>query len=194
MSVQTEIDRISGNVSAALSAIAEKGVTVPDGSTSDALAGLIASIQEGEGGTDNFIAGSFTITKILEPGEYIYIDITIPNPTFPLMYAVFEDTRDINHLDTSHAYNRLRSIIATRIDIERYMRFYVSCTYNKPGSYTANNTNNLVSHNNGDYSNTGGVHGSMDISLNELKIRFNPISTGAPYLQGRTYYYILYWE
>lgn len=44
MSVQTQIDRISGNVSAALSAIAEKGVTVPSGSNSDALAGLIASI------------------------------------------------------------------------------------------------------------------------------------------------------
>lgn len=47
MSIQTEIDRISGNVSAALSAIVEKGVTVPDGSTSDALAGLIASIEAG---------------------------------------------------------------------------------------------------------------------------------------------------
>lgn len=35
------------NVTAALAAIAEKGVTVPDGSTSDALAGLIASIEAG---------------------------------------------------------------------------------------------------------------------------------------------------
>lgn len=50
MSIQTEIDRISGNVSAALSAIVEKGVTVPDGSTSDALAELIASIEAGGGG------------------------------------------------------------------------------------------------------------------------------------------------
>lgn len=47
MSIQTEIDRISGNVTAALAAIADKGVTVPDGSTSDALAGLIASIEAG---------------------------------------------------------------------------------------------------------------------------------------------------
>ena len=47
MSIQTQIDRISGNVSAALSAIVEKGVTVPDGSTSDALAELIASIEAG---------------------------------------------------------------------------------------------------------------------------------------------------
>ena len=59
MSVQTQIDRISGNVSAALSAIAAKGVTVPDGSTSDALAELIASIQAGGGGII-FSTGIFT--------------------------------------------------------------------------------------------------------------------------------------
>lgn len=49
MSIQTQIDRISGNVSAALSAIAEKGVSVPDGSNSDALHELILSIEAGGG-------------------------------------------------------------------------------------------------------------------------------------------------
>ena len=62
MSVQTQIDRISGNVSAALSAIADKGVTVPEGSTSDALAGLIASIEAGGGG-GNITAGTITATN-----------------------------------------------------------------------------------------------------------------------------------
>lgn len=47
MSIQTQIERISGNVTSALSAISEKGVTVPDGSNSDALAGLIRSIETG---------------------------------------------------------------------------------------------------------------------------------------------------
>ena len=61
MSIQTEIDRISGNVSAALSAIVEKGVTVPDGSTSDALAELIASIEAGGGSGGTQLAyGTFT--------------------------------------------------------------------------------------------------------------------------------------
>ena len=59
MSVQTEIDRISGNVSAALTPIAGKGVPVPAGSTSDALAELIASIQAGGGGII-FSTGIFT--------------------------------------------------------------------------------------------------------------------------------------
>lgn len=58
MSVQSEITRISGNVTAALAAIADKGVTVPDGSTSDALAELIASIEAGGGA--RIATGSFT--------------------------------------------------------------------------------------------------------------------------------------
>lgn len=53
MSVQSEITRISGNITSALAAIADKGVTVPDGSTSDALASLIASIEAGGSGADD---------------------------------------------------------------------------------------------------------------------------------------------
>lgn len=48
MSIQSEITRISGNVSAALDAVAGKGVTVPAGSNSDDLALLIASIPQGD--------------------------------------------------------------------------------------------------------------------------------------------------
>lgn len=44
MSIQSEINRISGNVSDSLDAVAEKGVTVPQGANSDDLAGLIAII------------------------------------------------------------------------------------------------------------------------------------------------------
>lgn len=50
MSVQSEITRLSDNVTAALAAIADKGVTVPDGSNSDSLAALIESIEAGGAG------------------------------------------------------------------------------------------------------------------------------------------------
>lgn len=49
MSIQSEITRISGNVADALTAIAAKGVTVPQGANSDDLADLIGSIQTGGG-------------------------------------------------------------------------------------------------------------------------------------------------
>ena len=50
MSVQTQIDRISGAVSAALTALSEKGVTVPAGTKVDDLAALISGIEAGGGG------------------------------------------------------------------------------------------------------------------------------------------------
>lgn len=50
MSIQSEITRISGNVSDAFTVITNKGVTVPAGSTSDDLADLISQISGGGGG------------------------------------------------------------------------------------------------------------------------------------------------
>lgn len=47
MSIATEIARISKNVSDSLDAVADKGVTVPTGSTSDDLPDLIAQIAAG---------------------------------------------------------------------------------------------------------------------------------------------------
>lgn len=49
MSIASEINRISQNVADSLTAVANKGVTVPSGSTSDDLPGLIAQITGGGG-------------------------------------------------------------------------------------------------------------------------------------------------
>lgn len=49
MSIQSEIQRISGNISASLQAVARKGVAVPGGAGSGELPGLIEQIQQGEG-------------------------------------------------------------------------------------------------------------------------------------------------
>lgn len=45
MSVYNQIERIRGNVNGALEKIAQKGVTVPDGSNSDNLPGLVEQIS-----------------------------------------------------------------------------------------------------------------------------------------------------
>ena len=49
MSIQSEIARLRSNISAALEAIAAKGVTIPEGANSDDLATLIAAIESGGG-------------------------------------------------------------------------------------------------------------------------------------------------
>ena len=61
MSISSEISRISGNISDSLAAVAAKGVTVPSGSNSDDLAGLIAQISGG-GGTETIIVPEQTVT------------------------------------------------------------------------------------------------------------------------------------
>lgn len=67
MSIQSEINRISGNVSDALDAIEAKGVTVPAGSNSDDLADLIEQISGGGGVviTDTLDSHGGTIREIM---------------------------------------------------------------------------------------------------------------------------------
>ena len=90
MSIQTEIDRISGNVSAALSAIVEKGVTVPDGSTSDALAELITSIEVGGHGI-NATAGTITVSSDVNNYELTHNLGEVPKLFFIGMIDKFSD-------------------------------------------------------------------------------------------------------
>ena len=63
MSIATDVSRIKGNITAALAAIVDKGVTVPTGSNSDALASLIASIEAGGAG---FATGTLTFNESQE--------------------------------------------------------------------------------------------------------------------------------
>lgn len=62
MSVQTQIDRISGAVQSALAALSEKGVEVPAGTKVDGLAALIAAIEAG-GGSGGMSSGTITFSE-----------------------------------------------------------------------------------------------------------------------------------
>lgn len=77
MSIGSDVARIKGNIAAALDAIADKGVTVPDGSTSDALASLIARIEAGGGGTNIDWRGFPVLTGTFTPSTDITSDYTI---------------------------------------------------------------------------------------------------------------------
>ena len=73
MSVQTQIDRISGAVADALAALSAKGVTVPAGTKVDGLAALIAAIEAGGSGGGLCTTGTLTIA---EDTNYVYIPHT----------------------------------------------------------------------------------------------------------------------
>lgn len=94
MSIATDVSRIKGNITAALAAIADKGVTVPDGSTSDALASLIASIEAGGGGgglPEPFTAlktGTFTLASLSYCNNY---PINHGLGVKPTIFALYND-------------------------------------------------------------------------------------------------------
>lgn len=73
MSVQTQIDRISGAVQSALAALTEKGVTVPDGTKVDGMAALIASIEAG-GGIPGYqiVSGTYSPSEDITSTIYVY--------------------------------------------------------------------------------------------------------------------------
>lgn len=82
MSISTDITRIQTNITNALSAITEKGVTVPDGANSDHLAELISSIEAGSGGGSGGGEEEYT-------GDATLLHITIADiarPTIPLCF------------------------------------------------------------------------------------------------------------
>lgn len=90
MSVQTQIDRISGAVSAALAALAEKGVTVPAGTKVDGLAALIAAIEAGGGSGGNVYVGTITLA---EEKNTVYVEHMLGvQPKFAAYCAVFGET------------------------------------------------------------------------------------------------------
>lgn len=85
MSIQSEITRISGNVSDALTAISSKGVTVPQGSNSDDLATLIGSIQTGGSGSASSLSdlSDVTITSAANSQVLLYNGTAWANTNAP---------------------------------------------------------------------------------------------------------------
>lgn len=99
MSIQSQITRISGNVSDALSTIEGRGVTIPSGSNSDDLSTLIAQIEGPE--TVNLIngknyiftddgEGNITITEDSGSG----VVLTTKNVTANGTYSAEDDSAD----------------------------------------------------------------------------------------------------
>ena len=81
MSIASEISRIAGNVADSLDAVAAKGVTVPAGSTSDDLPGLIAQITGGGGMTVIETQDSHGGTIVTITGEEVTLQSKTATPT-----------------------------------------------------------------------------------------------------------------
>ena len=194
MSIQTELTRLTNAKAAIQTAIEGKGVTVPSGTLLDGMAALIESIEAGST-SNNIVVGSFTLSESLTTSSPLYIDVTFPKDELPLMYLVYEDTSNLLHSDTSHTAVRLRSVIAIREKNSSpdYRTFMVISSYNNASQYSMKYAEGTIKYVKDDYPTTGGVFGSMTISLVAKQIKFKATRDGEPYIGGRTYNYILYW-
>lgn len=145
------------------------------------------------GGSNNIVAGNFTLVESLTKASPLYIDVMFPKNEFPLMYCVYEDTSNLGYDDTSHTASRLRYLIGSITKNNPEHRYFAISSYNRANSFTMSYNGDTILHSANDYANSGGIYGSMDISLSNNQIRFKATSDGAPYLGGRTYNYMLYW-
>ena len=141
MSIQTQIDRISGNVSAALSAIAEKGVTVPDGSNSDALHELILSIEAGGGLPTGLSKAAFgTVTP-----SYGVSSVKITHglgvaPNFAVLFGTSGTPSGSSHMIATYVLYKSSSSIT----YEYASGFSTSSAFSVGGIYEAVSTSSVL--------------------------------------------------
>lgn len=105
MSIQSEITRISGNIADSLAAVAEKGVTVPVGSTSDDLAGLIAQIS----------GGGVIVSETPDTHGGTVVEITAEVLKLQAKTVSPSESQQIVEPDTAQEYNGLSAVTVNAI-------------------------------------------------------------------------------
>lgn len=128
MSVQSEINRLSTNVSGALEEIESKGVDVPAGSNSDNLRSLIRAIQAGGGlpsGISAIKMGTHTVSSDAAYGTAV--NITHNLGVVPDLFIVYATT------NTGVTYSELLMIRGTEI-------MYRGSSYHTLTVYRGNST------------------------------------------------------
>lgn len=102
--MQTNLTTEQANITAALAALTEKGVEVPEGANSNALAGLIAAIESGEGGGFSFdipplgftkgASGSFVLENDTAVDKHIIETGFLFSQKNPVLIMVFSDDKE----------------------------------------------------------------------------------------------------
>ena len=91
MSVQSEIERIKGNISAAYRAVREKGGTAPAAADSENLAAAVSSIPGGDGGGSP-VGTVISYMGTTAPAGYLVCDGAVKNISdYPALARHFED-------------------------------------------------------------------------------------------------------
>lgn len=139
MSVQSEINRIKGNVTAALAKIAEKGVTVPDGANSDNLEALIEAISAGGG---SIYTGSFSFES-----DKTWPNLSIENTggKYPEWVAVWNENTASNQYKLRIGIYHNKSYAASGTNyIIQDARIVYQTTYRSVDDYSCSTNSNTT--------------------------------------------------
>ena len=108
MSIQSEINRIKEAVAALAASIANKGVTVPDGTKLDGMAALVDSIQSGGGGDIPAISDAsyfFYEGARVDKFESLKKCVSKPSKMYNMFASATIQNLDLSWLDTSEVTN-----------------------------------------------------------------------------------------
>ena len=181
MSISSQITRISGNVSNALAAIANKGVTVPSGSDSDDLADLIGLISTDSTYTitknltsvtssaddTKVIAGNSFFTELTPASGYYISSITVTMGGVDITEQVFKAGTGAKTITVNGTY-------AASAD---NLSGYTAVSVNVPSGSASLGTKSITS--NGTYNaSSDGYDGYSQVTVN--------VSGGSPSLQSKT--------
>ena len=186
MSISSEITRLSGNVSDALTAIAAKGVTVPSGSNSDDLATLIGQIQAGGGGGLEYETGSYTPTSDINRPT---ISFTNSHTGRPFSVVLWDTTGTAPASNSSQAWSISSwydisgdTITGTSTGVVYYARVQFLYWSTSTGSNGANIS-----------ALTGGSNNCFDYYISSSWFQPYGGSTSRYWRAGRTYKWIAIW-
>lgn len=97
MSIKSEIARIQNNVANSLSAVRNKGVSVPAGANSDNLPGLIAKISGGGASVEEITNGA--------GGKSVYINSEVPKPPDGYTRLQYIQSTGTQYINTGYTPN-----------------------------------------------------------------------------------------
>ena len=192
MSVQSEITRIESAKTAIATAIAGKGVTVPEGTKLDGMAALVESIEAGSG---DVALGEITITS----NENVTLTDAFPvRSQAPKAYFWFEKGLSLN--DTTHTKRRPIALICVRREggtgsdtSGRYAGAYIQ-TSSGSNAYSAD----YVSASNLFNTSCASVSSTYSIFTGNYKtgtLYFGVNSTTNGFIEGRTYVWgVIPWD
>lgn len=194
MSISSEITRISGNVADALTAIGNKGVTVPQGANSDDLATLIAAITGGSGGLE-YETGTYEPSADTSGEKILFANTHSEAPAFIMMVDATGTADTTANTNMQFMWHDFYKLYGTGMPWSASAYRYATAFYVYRASSTSALTQGAVNCiYTSDSMDTAGSINYPRFWTDELGFTPNSASTSRYWRAGRTYKWYAIWR